>query len=97
MSGGDAGVCHFSRKAGPWFLISRLCDRRSAEPSPRNATQQLWPPNTGRLCWIEDGFGCVLVGKPRERLLALAEAVYTQAEGGTRPAPATSPPAKPPT
>jgi mono/diheme cytochrome c family protein len=34
----------------------------------------------GLFYWIEDGFGCALVGKlPREQLLALAEAVYKQA------------------
>ena len=38
------------------------------------------------LYWIEDGFGCMLVGKlPRERLLALAEAVYQQAEDAIKP------------
>jgi anti-sigma factor RsiW len=39
--------------------------------------------------WIEDGFGCALVGKlPREQLLVLAEAVYKQAEAaGIQPAP----------
>ena len=44
--------------------------------------------------WVEDGFGCALVGKlPREQLLALANAVYRQAEPGISPAPATKPPA----
>ena len=44
--------------------------------------------------WVEAGFGCALVGKlPREQLLALANAVYRQAEPGISPAPATKPPA----
>ena len=44
--------------------------------------------------WVEDGFGCALVGKlPREQLLALAHAVYRQAEPGLSPAPAAKPPA----
>ena len=44
--------------------------------------------------WVEDGFGCALVGKlPREQLLAMANAVYRQAEPGIGPAPATQAPA----
>jgi len=44
--------------------------------------------------WVEDGFGCALVGKlPREQLLALAEAIYKQVEDGIRPTPATKAPA----
>ncbi len=36
--------------------------------------------------WIEEGLGCALVGKlPRERLLALAEAVYKQSEAQGAP------------
>ncbi len=36
--------------------------------------------------WVEDGYGCALVGKlPREQLLALAEAVYKQAEERLQP------------
>ncbi|MDT7833665.1 anti-sigma factor family protein [Aquabacterium sp. OR-4] len=43
----------------------------------------------GLFYWTEDGFGCALVGNlPKERLLALAQAVYKQAEGGIVPAPA---------
>ena len=39
--------------------------------------------------WVEDGFGCALVGElPREQLLALAEAVYKQADAAGLPAPA---------
>ena len=35
----------------------------------------------GLFYWIEDGFGCALVGKlPRAQLLALAEAIYEQGE-----------------
>jgi len=41
----------------------------------------------GLFYWVEDGFGCALVGKlPREQLLALAEAVYKQAEDHIQPA-----------
>ena len=44
--------------------------------------------------WVESGFGCALVGKlPREQLLAMANAVYRQAEPGIGPAPATQAPA----
>lgn len=45
--------------------------------------------------WVEDGFGCALVGKlPRAQLLALAEAVYKQSEADISPAsrPAPAPP-----
>ena len=48
----------------------------------------------GLFYWIEDGFGCALVGKlPREQLLALAEAVYKQSEDQIQPAPAQQKPA----
>lgn len=48
----------------------------------------------GLFYWIEDGFGCALVGKlPRAQLLALAEAVYKQAEDQIQPSPATQKPA----
>lgn len=41
----------------------------------------------GMFYWVEDGFGCALVGKlPRERLLAIADAVYKQSEGEVPPA-----------
>ncbi len=44
--------------------------------------------------WVEDGFGCALVGKlPREQLLTMAHAVYRQAEPGISPSPAAKPPA----
>ena len=37
--------------------------------------------------WVEDGYGCALVGKlPREQLLVLAEAIYKQAEDHIQPA-----------
>ena len=43
--------------------------------------------------WVEDGFGCSVVGKlPREQLLAVAEAVYKQAEAGIAPSPVAKPP-----
>ncbi len=48
----------------------------------------------GLFYWIEDGFGCALVGKlPREQLLALAEAVYKQSEDQIQPTPAQQKPA----
>jgi anti-sigma factor RsiW len=48
----------------------------------------------GLFYWVEDGFGCALVGKlPREQLLLLADAVYKQAEDSIPPA---KPGAKPP-
>jgi anti-sigma factor RsiW len=48
----------------------------------------------GLFYWVEDGFGCALVGKlPREQLLALAEAVYKQAEDHIQPAPEVKRPA----
>ena len=44
--------------------------------------------------WVEDGFGCALVGKlPREQLLALAEAIYKQSEAEIQSTPAPKPPA----
>ncbi len=44
--------------------------------------------------WVEDGFGCALVGKlPQAQLLALAEAVYKQAEPAITPTPDTPRPA----
>ena len=44
--------------------------------------------------WVEDGFGCALVGKlPRAQLLALAEAVYQQAEADRQATPAPKAPA----
>jgi anti-sigma factor RsiW len=49
----------------------------------------------GLFYWVEDGFGCALVGKlPRAQLLQLADAVYKQAEDSIAPAmPAAKPPA----
>jgi anti-sigma factor RsiW len=48
----------------------------------------------GLFYWVEDGFGCALVGKlPREQLLAMAEAVYKQAEDGIQPSPEVKKPA----
>lgn len=48
----------------------------------------------GLFYWVEDGFGCALVGKlPRAQLLALAEAVYKQAEDQIQPTPAPPKPA----
>jgi anti-sigma factor RsiW len=48
----------------------------------------------GLFYWVEDGFGCSVVGKmPREQLLAVAEAVYKQSESAIVPTPAVKPPA----
>jgi anti-sigma factor RsiW len=48
----------------------------------------------GLFYWIEDGFGCALVGKlPREQLLVLANAVYKQIEDGIVPSPEVKRPA----
>lgn len=49
----------------------------------------------GLFYWVEDGFGCALVGKlPRAQLLQLADAVYKQAEDSIAPAtPAAKSPA----
>lgn len=48
----------------------------------------------GLFYWVEDGFGCALVGKlPREQLLAMGEAIYKQAEDQIRPTPAAKRPA----
>jgi len=48
----------------------------------------------GLFYWVEDGFGCSVVGKlPREQLLAVAEAVYKQVEAGIVPSPVSKPPA----
>lgn len=49
----------------------------------------------GLFYWVEDGFGCALVGKlPRAQLLLLADAVYKQAEDSIPPAkPVPKPPA----
>lgn len=47
----------------------------------------------GLFYWVEDGYGCALVGKlPRQQLLAMAEAVYQQVEQdlpGPKPRPAS--------
>ena len=48
----------------------------------------------GLFYWVEDGFGCSVVGKlPREQLLAVAEAVYKQAEASIVPTPVSKLPA----
>ena len=42
----------------------------------------------GMFYWIEEGYGCALVGTlPRERLLALAESAYRQSEEAEKAAP----------
>ena len=51
----------------------------------------------GLFYWVEDGFGCSVVGKlPRAQLLAVAEAVYEQAEESIAPANPAKPAGKPP-
>ena len=48
----------------------------------------------GLFYWVEDGFGCSVVGKlPREQWLAVAEAVYKQAEASIVPTPVSKLPA----
>ena len=48
----------------------------------------------GPLYRVEDGFGCVLVGKlAREQMPLLADAVYKRAENGIRPTPEVKRPA----
>ena len=50
----------------------------------------------GMFYWIEEGYGCALVGTlPRERLLALAESAYRQSEDAEKSTPpaAVTPPA----
>jgi anti-sigma factor RsiW len=48
----------------------------------------------GLFYWVEDGYGCALVGKlPRAQLLVLADAIYKQAEDGIQPSPEVKRPA----
>lgn len=61
---------------------------RKPEPGAAAAFRFQRDGDLGLFYWVEDGFGCALVGKlPRAQLLALAEAVYKQAEHQIQPAP----------
>lgn len=61
---------------------------RKPEPGASSAFRFQRDGDLGLFYWVEDGFGCALVGKlPRAQLLALAEAVYKQAEHQIQPAP----------
>jgi anti-sigma factor RsiW len=64
---------------------------RKPDPGAATAFRFQRDGELGLFYWVEDGFGCALVGKlPRTQLLALAEAVYKQAEDHIQPAaPAT--------
>ena len=71
---------------------------RKPEAGTRTAFRFQRDGEVGLFYWAEDGYGCALVGNlPRERLLALAEAVYRQVESAIVPgAPAASVPAPQP-
>lgn len=61
---------------------------RKPEPGASTAFRFQRDGDLGLFYWVEDGFGCALVGKlPREQLLALAESVYKQAEDHIQPSP----------
>jgi anti-sigma factor RsiW len=65
---------------------------RKPEPGVTTAFRFQRDGEVGMFYWVEDGFGCALVGKlPRERLLALAEAVHKQSEASVPPVPAKPP------
>jgi anti-sigma factor RsiW len=65
---------------------------RKPEPGMSTSFRFQRDGELGMFYWVEDGFGCAMVGKlPRERLLALAEAVYKQSEASIPPAPAKPP------
>jgi anti-sigma factor RsiW len=67
---------------------------RKPEPGAASAFRFQRDGELGLFYWVEDGFGCALVGKlPRAQLLALAEAVYKQAEDGIQPAAEVTKPA----
>ena len=60
---------------------------RKPEPGTRTAFRYQRDGQVGMFFWAEDGYGCALLGQlPRERLLALAEAVYRQVEAASGPA-----------
>ena len=59
---------------------------RKPDPGAATAFRFQRDGELGLFYWIDEGFGCALVGKlPREQLLALAEAVYKQAEDHMQP------------
>jgi anti-sigma factor RsiW len=62
---------------------------RKPEPGTETAFRYQRQGELGMFYWVEEGYGCALVGAlPRERLLALADAVYKQSElDGTAPPP----------
>lgn len=67
---------------------------RKPEPGASMAFRYQRDGELGLFYWVDQGFGCALVGRlPKDRLLALAEAVYQQAEAApaTTPAPAPTP------
>ena len=68
---------------------------RRPEPGTANAFRFHREGEVGMFYWVEDGFGCALVGTlPRETLLALAESAYQQSEAAARgPAVVTPKPA----
>ncbi len=54
---------------------------RKPEPGSNVAFRFQRDGDLSMFYWVDEGFGCALVGKlPREQLLALSEAVYQQAE-----------------
>ena len=69
---------------------------RRPEPGADTAFSFRRDGELGMFYWVEDGFGCALVGKlPREQLLALADAVYHQSEAAAAAAGAALPAAEP--
>ncbi|WP_284618327.1 anti-sigma factor family protein [Aquabacterium humicola] len=66
---------------------------RRPEPGTHTAFRFQREGELDMFFWAEEGFGCALVGKlPRERLLALAQAAYSQIESelpASRPRPGT--------
>lgn len=67
---------------------------RKPEPGAATAFRFQRDGELNLFYWVEDGFGCALVGKlPRPQLQALADAIYRQVEDGIVPAPAGRAPA----
>ncbi|MBP6902415.1 MAG: anti-sigma factor [Burkholderiaceae bacterium] len=65
---------------------------RKPEPGASMAFRYQREGELGLFYWIDEGFGCALVGRlPKDRLLALAEAVYQQAEAAPARPPASAP------
>ena len=66
---------------------------RRPEPGTDTAFRFLREGEVGMFYWVEEGYGYAMVGTlPRERLLALAEAAYRQAERALPAAPASARP-----